>query len=63
MNEERIQEAIALCVRAVEIAVDAALGEIRRQIGSIDPQILKEARTEGVCAAAVPLCDVAKELY
>jgi hypothetical protein len=44
-----------LAARAVESAVDAALGELVRQCGTIDTQILVEARGAGMLAAKVYL--------
>jgi hypothetical protein len=38
-----------LSVRAVQVAVDAALGEVARQIGEVQPA-LREARSTGIAA-------------
>jgi hypothetical protein len=37
-------------LRAVQVAVDAALGEVARQTGGGHPQILREARSTGIAA-------------
>lgn len=38
-----------LATRAVQVAVDAALGEVARQIGEVLPT-LREARSTGIAA-------------
>lgn len=63
MEAERLKRLLTYGRRAVEQAVDAALAELVRQTGPIDPQILKEARSEGIFAASVPLTQFRSEVY
>jgi hypothetical protein len=43
-----------IATRAVQVAVDVALGEVARQIGAVEPT-LREARSMGIAAGAVLL--------
>ncbi len=39
-----------IAIRAVEVAVQAALGELCRQVGALDARVLAEAQSEGLLA-------------